>query len=208
MGRYLRKCKELEEGEVVMEKAVEKAAGRKRKMGLGESQLSTSSVQLKTRRLDAVTPENSASSSSSRNSTCESVTSDHVLASCCSSNGSSELAKESSKFLDLEENDATVDIFATLAGDSLDCRDRRETTLLSEVQAEPGELESTARPRVSNSSRRSTAEKMPSEAEIEEFFAAAEKNFQKEFIKKYNYDIVKDQPLEGRYEWVQIQLEP
>ncbi|XP_074379898.1 uncharacterized protein LOC141721051 isoform X2 [Apium graveolens] len=44
--------------------------------------------------------------------------------------------------------------------------------------------------------------KMPSTEEIEEFFSAAEKHEQKRFAEKYNYDIVKDVPLEGRYQWV------
>ncbi|XP_073128333.1 cyclin-dependent kinase inhibitor 6-like isoform X2 [Henckelia pumila] len=43
-----------------------------------------------------------------------------------------------------------------------------------------------------------------SAAEIEEFFAAAEKYEQKRFAEKYNYDIVKDCPLEGKYEWVPL----
>ncbi|CAK8562395.1 unnamed protein product [Lathyrus sativus] len=46
-------------------------------------------------------------------------------------------------------------------------------------------------------------QKMPSETELDEFFSAAEKNIQKQFENKYNFDIVKDVPLEGRYEWVQ-----
>ncbi|KAL0430296.1 UNVERIFIED_CONTAM: Cyclin-dependent kinase inhibitor 7 [Sesamum radiatum] len=112
------------------------------------------------------------------------------------------------------ENEVIVECFATSAGDSLDCRERivkksycfrRGTTPLTEVQAESVEMDSTARPLESNSRHRSMAEKMPSEAELEEFFAAAEKNLQRQFIDKYNYDIVKDLPLEGRYEWVQIQ---
>ncbi|CAN4107691.1 unnamed protein product [Withania somnifera] len=48
-----------------------------------------------------------------------------------------------------------------------------------------------------------SAAKVP-EAEIEEFFAVAEKCEQKRFAEKYNYDIVKDVPLEGRYEWVSL----
>ncbi|KAK9670399.1 hypothetical protein RND81_13G199400 [Saponaria officinalis] len=44
----------------------------------------------------------------------------------------------------------------------------------------------------------------PSEYEIEEFFSSAEKQLQKRFSDKYNFDIVKDVPLEGRYEWCQI----
>lgn len=86
----------------MMEKAPA-ASGRKRKVVLGKLELSTSSVQRKTRRVAVVTPQNSASPESSGNSsTCESVSSGHVLASCCSSSRSSELAKESSKFVDLE----------------------------------------------------------------------------------------------------------
>ncbi|KAL9229761.1 hypothetical protein vseg_005194 [Gypsophila vaccaria] len=44
----------------------------------------------------------------------------------------------------------------------------------------------------------------PSEYEIQEFFSTAEKQLQKQFSDKYNFDVVKDVPLEGRYEWVQI----
>ncbi|XP_075476652.1 cyclin-dependent kinase inhibitor 4-like isoform X3 [Primulina tabacum] len=43
-----------------------------------------------------------------------------------------------------------------------------------------------------------------SRTEIEEFFAAAEKYEQKRFAEKYNYDIAKDVPLEGKYEWVPL----
>ncbi|CAH9146028.1 unnamed protein product [Cuscuta epithymum] len=45
---------------------------------------------------------------------------------------------------------------------------------------------------------------MPSAAEIEEFFAVTEKYEQKRFLEKYNYDVVKDAPLEGRYQWVRL----
>ncbi|KAL8528668.1 hypothetical protein ACS0TY_006205 [Phlomoides rotata] len=147
--------------------------GRKRKVSIGESEFSTSSIQLKNPRL---APENSASvSQSSGNLSCETVGPDNASASCCSSNGSSEVTKETSKFVDLEDNEVTVEFFATSAGgDSFDYRERRGTTPLREVEAESGELESTARPQM--------AEKMPSEAELDEFFSAAEKNLQKKFI--------------------------
>nr|XP_043617623.1 cyclin-dependent kinase inhibitor 7-like [Erigeron canadensis] len=46
--------------------------------------------------------------------------------------------------------------------------------------------------------------KMPPPDEIEEFFAAAEKNLQKSFKDKYNFDVVKEVPLEGRFEWVEV----
>ncbi|KAL0696878.1 hypothetical protein Bca4012_064058 [Brassica carinata] len=47
-------------------------------------------------------------------------------------------------------------------------------------------------------------EKAPTEAELDDFFSAAERFQQKRFTDKYNYDIVNDTPLEGRYEWVSL----
>ncbi|GAA0182969.1 hypothetical protein LIER_30470 [Lithospermum erythrorhizon] len=44
----------------------------------------------------------------------------------------------------------------------------------------------------------------PPMAEIEDFFSVAEKYDQKLFAQKYNYDIVKDVPLEGRYQWMKL----
>lgn len=44
----------------------------------------------------------------------------------------------------------------------------------------------------------------PPSAEIEEFFAMSEKYEQKRFAEKYNFDIVRDMPLEGRYQWVRL----
>lgn len=171
------------------------ASGKKRKFGLQESSDTPARLfQLKTRRLAVVTPVNSASSVD-----CECVISSDnaVISAVFSSHGSGELEKIRKENSDEE------------TGDSLDCRERRETSrLIIEVQAEPGELESTARPLESNSRRPFTADKMPSDDELEEFFAAAEKNLQNQFIDKYNFDIATDEPLEGRYEWVQIQPKP
>lgn len=42
------------------------------------------------------------------------------------------------------------------------------------------------------------------EEEIDEFFAKFEREEQKRFAEKYNFDIVRDMPLEGRYEWVRL----
>ncbi|KAF3593525.1 hypothetical protein DY000_02025653, partial [Brassica cretica] len=44
---------------------------------------------------------------------------------------------------------------------------------------------------------------VPSTSELEEFFAYAEQEQQRLFMDKYNFDIVNDVPLAGRYEWVQ-----
>ncbi|KFK39800.1 hypothetical protein AALP_AA3G289700 [Arabis alpina] len=40
--------------------------------------------------------------------------------------------------------------------------------------------------------------------EIEEFFEYAEHKQQRHFTEKYNFDIVADIPLPGRYEWVKV----
>lgn len=98
MGRLLRKCEELEKKAATAVGEMEAtAAGRKRKVYSGESEVSESSIQLKARRLADVAVGNSASPASSGSLSC-----DEALASCCSSNGSSELEKETSKFVDLE----------------------------------------------------------------------------------------------------------
>ncbi|KAF8107259.1 hypothetical protein N665_0124s0053 [Sinapis alba] len=44
---------------------------------------------------------------------------------------------------------------------------------------------------------------VPTSNELEEFFAFAEQQQQRLFMEKYNFDIVNDMPLTGRYEWVQ-----
>ncbi|TKY59105.1 Cyclin-dependent kinase inhibitor 7 [Spatholobus suberectus] len=61
--------------------------------------------------------------------------------------------------------------------------------------------ESTLFPAKSSAARKV---KTPPKAEIEEFFAMAEKYEQKRFAEKYNFDIVRDMPLEGRYQWVRL----
>ncbi|CAA0827635.1 Cyclin-dependent kinase inhibitor 7 [Striga hermonthica] len=53
-------------------------------------------------------------------------------------------------------------------------------------------------------SRRNIDTYSPPPAELEMFFAAAEKHDQKRFLEKYNYDIVRDVPLEGKYQWVRL----
>ncbi|PON39811.1 Cyclin-dependent kinase inhibitor [Parasponia andersonii] len=136
-----------------------------------------------------------------------SIDDDQVQASCCSSNGSSELAhhddddidQDRTKFLDLEDDESGEVETSTYYSS----RQRREMTPSSKLREESDEVDSTARPTVVDSSRRSVVadQKMPSEIELEEFFATAEKDIQKRFQEKYNYDIAKDTPLEGRYEW-------
>ncbi|CAH8285657.1 unnamed protein product [Eruca vesicaria subsp. sativa] len=40
--------------------------------------------------------------------------------------------------------------------------------------------------------------------EIEDFFAFAEQQQQRYFTEKYNFDIVSENPLPGRYEWIKV----
>ncbi|GJX98639.1 cyclin-dependent kinase inhibitor 7-like protein [Tanacetum coccineum] len=66
------------------------------------------------------------------------------------------------------------------------------------------ENETVVRHNLDGSESTPTMEEMPSEAELEEFFTAANKDLKKRFTDKYNYDIVNDIPLKGRFEWIQL----
>lgn len=136
MGKYIRKCKGI--GEVaVMEvaqvagvrtraRALPMAAAadssgsvKRRKVGSGDEELrfALSCEQLENRRGLVISPENSVSEVPSGNfgrvaaaaeDQCSSPSSDRGSASCCSSNGSSELVKERLKFADLEVEFITI----------------------------------------------------------------------------------------------------
>ncbi|RID66872.1 hypothetical protein BRARA_D01985 [Brassica rapa] len=45
---------------------------------------------------------------------------------------------------------------------------------------------------------------LPTTPEMDEFFSCAEEEQQKQFIDKYNFDPVNEQPLPGRFEWKKI----
>ncbi|KAE8673991.1 methionine aminopeptidase 1D [Hibiscus syriacus] len=113
-----------------------------------------------------------------------------VPVSCSSSNiGSCE--KRNIELPDLEDEsieDETSTHFSS--------RERRETM----TSAEAEDMDSRWTP----SERRSTVVKMPTEYVLEEFFSVAEEKLQNHFAEKYNYDIFKDEPLEGRYEWIRL----
>ncbi|CAJ1942785.1 unnamed protein product [Sphenostylis stenocarpa] len=128
-------------------------------------------------------------------------------ASCCSSNGSFD-ENRIIKFSDLEVENAQVEMPTCSCGEQ---QTRREMSLSSELRiTNSQEVDSAEKKKPTTQSKTksrhvsSAAQKMPTESELEEFFAAAEKDIQKVFSEKYNYDIVKDVPLEGRYEWVKL----
>ncbi|XP_006294663.2 cyclin-dependent kinase inhibitor 4 isoform X1 [Capsella rubella] len=45
---------------------------------------------------------------------------------------------------------------------------------------------------------------LPTTPEMDEFFSGAEEEQQKQFIEKYNFDPVNEQPLPGRFEWTKV----
>ncbi|MED6157411.1 hypothetical protein PIB30_022817 [Stylosanthes scabra] len=140
-------------------------------------------------------------------------------ASCCSTNNASSswLHEESIKFLDLEVQSSQQ---AETLACNCDNQIRREMSLSSELgmnwqEVESSSMDNTKKNKstkrttmVNNNSRFAQSTKMPTELELEKFFATAEKDIQKRFSDKYNFDIVKDVPLEGRYEWIQVKLTP
>ncbi|XP_072973517.1 cyclin-dependent kinase inhibitor 5-like isoform X1 [Typha angustifolia] len=192
MGKYLRKCKEI--GELaVMEvtqvvgvrtraktlalAAAEGARSRGRKAGAA-SELQISYLQLRSRNvlMKPRTTRTEQNSGGRRRSTV-----DLGRISRCSSNASCEVPPEEPPLRYIDRDD-----------DGEDCSiGSRETTPTSALRDKRADLES-------------TAGMAPPEAEIEEFFAAAERAERRRFADKYNYDVVGDAPLEGRYEWARL----
>ncbi|CAH9053959.1 unnamed protein product [Cuscuta epithymum] len=171
--------------------------------GGGEWKLSTALIQPKRRRkTPPVTPRNAFSPSSSK--------SDHVHdMPCVCGYDRSELTQESVNLSDLDEEKEEG---VTTSKRKFDETGKSvETPPLREYEAEQGELESTATlpedeaTSLDKNLTKSTPEKIPSGEELEAFFSVAERKIQKQFAEKYNFDIVEDKPLEGRYEWDPLQ---
>lgn len=171
---------------------------KRRKLECDEVKSFASYIQLRNRTID--TGEKTSTENRCSSPGLELSDHDRVSTSCCSSHGSSERIE----FVDLKDESGDVEAeTSTYYG----CRERRDATLSSELEAEAGEesdsLDSTAKPSSeANSRRRSTVENMPAKSEIEDFFAEAEKKLVKQFSQKYNFDFVKEEPMEGRYKWV------
>ncbi|KAF7847817.1 hypothetical protein BT93_L2546 [Corymbia citriodora subsp. variegata] len=118
---------------------------------------------------------------------------DLASVSCCSSNGSSEVERETIDFVDLEEEEESDGVdaaAATYRRRHRRCRGRREKTppSSSEVGAESDDMGSASKPASEANSR--WRPKMPTQAELDHFFAIAEKNEALEnFKEKYNFDL-------------------
>ncbi|KAB1213693.1 Cyclin-dependent kinase inhibitor 3 [Morella rubra] len=89
-------------------------------------------------------------------------------------------------------------------------RSTRESTPCSLIR-DPDTVQapcSTTRPTCSTEANRRNQNTMrrhiPTSQEMDEFFAAAEEEQQRQFIEKYNFDPVNEKPLQGRYEWVKV----
>ncbi|GAB2227301.1 hypothetical protein Drorol1_Dr00009117 [Drosera rotundifolia] len=234
MGRCVRKCRDatavVREAEIgvrmTRSKALAMAAAEggssarriERKVGEGELRRS---VELRRGRRVAIEVNSSSSGSCvDEEENCSSGVSDDdlteaaVASSCSSSNestGERKLREQGDDEEVLESTDPE-EVEESGAGREnsmdFDQRQRREKTPSSESQPESDDAMDSTAMRISsapNSRNRSTmGSKMPSDFEIEEFFAEAEKGLQKRFIDRYNFDIVRDVPLEGRYQWVPV----
>ncbi|XP_030922763.1 cyclin-dependent kinase inhibitor 4-like [Quercus lobata] len=89
-------------------------------------------------------------------------------------------------------------------------RSTRESTPCSLIR-DPDNIRtpgSTTRPTCSTETNRrtqnATQRHIPTSHEIDEFFAGAEEEQQRQFVEKYNFDPVSDKPLPGRYEWEKL----
>ncbi|KAK8706622.1 hypothetical protein V6N13_050178 [Hibiscus sabdariffa] len=95
------------------------------------------------------------------------------------SNESCDIVKYSLRFVDLKAKSFETEISTCINVNKFSAETIPTIELI-------GDSEGTASP------HRKTP---PSQAELDEFFSAAE---------KYNYDIVKDVPMDGRYHWIQL----
>ncbi|KAK4378423.1 hypothetical protein RND71_000285 [Anisodus tanguticus] len=184
MGDYLRKFEEM--------KVMEIGNGRSRTRDNHDVEF-TSSLRSSTKRRKFDFSENSTSPTTS-------VTSVHIPTN-----------SQCSSCLDLKAEGFETDNSASFNGAfSENFKPIDQLNPPSEHCGDSEEMESSSTTTKISSSAASAHRKLPSaakvppEAEIEEFFSVAEKREQKRFAEKYNYDIMKDVPLEGRYQWVSL----
>ncbi|KAG8368346.1 hypothetical protein BUALT_Bualt15G0036000 [Buddleja alternifolia] len=193
MEEYLKRCESATmKSSKAMEEGVQMISGKKRKL---YTKLENEYCG------DVESVENCVSPAASRTSS-----------GCSKHDESNDVVKESLRSPDLKNVDTQSDGFETEISTSINGGVfSREATPTSELCGDSEEVllmssSSTSKKTPEIPRRKIPSEKMPSAAELEEFFAAAEKCEQKRFAEKYNYDIVKDVPLEGKYQWVRLRL--
>ncbi|KAK7395374.1 hypothetical protein VNO78_15926 [Psophocarpus tetragonolobus] len=117
-------------------------------------------------------------------------------------------SRTNEKFVPLEDDDNTDcsfgENFLDLEGRT--DRNTRESTPCSLIRDSnaihtPG---STTRQRPRQRIHEHIQRNIPTAYEMEEFFSYAEKQQQTRFMDKYNFDIVNEVPVPGRYEWVPV----
>ncbi|KAI3667936.1 hypothetical protein L6452_43007 [Arctium lappa] len=90
-------------------------------------------------------------------------------------------------------------------------RSSRESTPCSLIRRDlngvgiPGSSTRARNLEASNRTTQSSIRSMPLALEIEEFFARHDQEQQRRFAEKYNFDMVNEKALEGRYEWVRVE---
>ncbi|KAL1546674.1 cyclin-dependent kinase inhibitor 3-like [Salvia divinorum] len=124
-----------------------------------------------------------------------------------------ESAKGVSEWLSGSSRIADLEIEASFGENDLDTESRerctRESTPCSVIRAAdsttaPGSSTKQRSPNVSNQMAENARINIPTAREMEEFFSHAEQPHMHLFMEKYNFDIVNDLPLPGRYEWVRV----
>ncbi|KAF5185984.1 Cyclin-j18-like [Thalictrum thalictroides] len=193
MGKLMRKYKGIDEV-AVLEVSLHQIGVRTRARTLAmaeEEQQEASVATTKRRKLNSTSQHFHSNSSyiqlrsqcrrkvmqNSTENICSSCSSDHVLVSHrCSSNGSSELLNENIRSLtDLEDKGHDFENCSPYT-------ERREKKVSKCSQS--NDMESTGKPTQENSRHKWTEEKTPTDAELEDFFSAAEKDEKKRFEDK------------------------
>ncbi|XP_042440260.1 cyclin-dependent kinase inhibitor 7-like [Zingiber officinale] len=112
----------------------------------------------------------------------------------CSSDASSEASTTPSRSSELGQRRDAASLFRSNG-------EREETTASGNHRGETSDVDSTVE---TDPCRRRWAAATPPEAELEEFFATAERNLRQRFAERYNFDVVNDVPMAGRFEWIPL----
>ncbi|XVE93345.1 hypothetical protein REPUB_Repub01dG0183800 [Reevesia pubescens] len=206
MGDCMRNCKRSAETEG-MEASSTSFSLSKRRKTVGNSrelELTSPDIELENPRFISNSKDKPIAVATSSNSggviagdMCSRLCPDESSASRCSSNESCDILKDSLRFVDLEAKSSETEISTCININKFS----RETTPLSERCGDSEDMES---PEKKPPPSPEKPARKPSQTEIDEFFSVAEKYEQKRFADKYNYDIVKDVPLDGRFQWVRL----
>ncbi|KAK7814401.1 cyclin-dependent kinase inhibitor 3 [Quercus suber] len=213
MGKYIRKAKTR--GELAVMEVSQSSLGvrtRAKTLALQNSNSNSNSyLQLRSRRLQKPEPNGTHHHhhhDSKRHKNSNGTTTAAAAATTANDNNSKEPH--------IQNHDEIVNVsgsslFMVFNKINLYCdRSTRESTPCSLIR-DPDNIRtpgSTTRPTCSTETNRrtqnATQRHIPTSREIDEFFAGAEEEQQRQFVEKYNFDPVSDKPLPGRYEWEKL----